>query len=870
MLHLKTFGGLSVTVDDAPGNGAAQQRKTLALLALLAAAGKSGLGRDKVVAYLWPEADAEHARGLLKQACYALRRDLHQPDLLLGATQLVLNTDIIASDVQAFEDAVERRDDAAAADLYAGPFLDGFYLSGAEEFERWLEAERGRLRQRAAAALERLATAAAAAGEHIDSATWWRRLAGLDPLNSRVALGLMHALAAAGDRAGAIQAARVHESLLREDVGVALDPALVELAERLRVEVESSPRPTHRAVPEPAGNTAVAVSGAANASVGAATPDRIRAPSTRPAWAAPQRVSAWLVVVIGTLLVAGSLVFRPQFGARRAEAGRDPKRVVVLPFANLGLAEDEYFAAGVTEEITARLATSGELRVIGSTSANVYKGTKKTIAEIGRELGVAYVLEGSVRWEKPKQGGPRVRVTPQLVSTTDGTHMWAEIYDEPLDEIFRVQADIAQKVVQALDITLIDPQRRLVAAVPTRNLQAYDYYLRGNDYWRRGTEERFQRTALRMYEKAVELDPTFALAWTRLSKMHSLQYLFYYDRSEPRLALAKQAVDKAFGLQPDLPEAHYSLGTYYFIGRADYDRALQEFAAAEASRPNDSELFLARAVLRARQGKFREAGIDFERAFRLDPVASQVVNQYAQYFDLIRDFAGAETLYVRTIALAPDRSIPYFWKAWMYVRWDGRTQRARAVLDEARANGVDEPRLRFVQFMIDVCDGKYAEALHSLSETPEVVTDQFRVIPRFQLYAQVNGLMGRRDLERVYYDSARSFLDQKVRQRPDDARLHSALGIAYAGLGRKNEAVREGEKAVALLPISRDAQQGYYRAWDLARINAMVGERDTAVAQLEHLLSIPGHLTAAWLRIDPTWNPLRNDPRFQRLVSGEK
>src|SRR5438874_667111 len=243
MLHLKTFGGLSVSVDDAPGVGAAQQRKTLALLALLAAAGKSGLGRDKLVAYLWPEADAEHARGLLKQACYALRRDLHQPDLLLGTIQLALSPAIIASDVQAFEDALERRDDAAAAELYAGPFLDGFYLSGAEEFERWLEAERGRLRQRAAAALERLATDAAAAGKHIDAAAWWRRLVALDPLNSRVALGLMQALATAGDRAGALQAARVHETLLRQELGVALDPAIVTLTERLRAESGSSLAP---------------------------------------------------------------------------------------------------------------------------------------------------------------------------------------------------------------------------------------------------------------------------------------------------------------------------------------------------------------------------------------------------------------------------------------------------------------------------------------------------------------------------------------------------------------------------------------------------------------------------------------------------
>jgi TolB-like protein/DNA-binding SARP family transcriptional activator/Flp pilus assembly protein TadD len=870
LLHLKTLGGLSVVSNGVPVIGAAQQRKTLALLALLAAAGKSGLARDKLVGYLWPDADAEHARGLLKQACYALRRDLHQPDLLLGTTQLALNPAIIASDVQAFEDALERRDDAAAAELYAGPFLDGFYLSGAEEFERWLEAERGRLRQRAAVALERLATDAAAAGEHINATGWWRRLAALDPLNSRVALGLMKALAAAGDRAGALQAARVHESLLREELGVALDPTVVHLTERLRAEAERSPGRRRPAAPEPAATQAVPPGGDAATEPGGSVHDLVTAGGTQPSRAAWKRAGVALALVVAGVLTGGWFFFRAPFGARTAETARAPKRIVVLPFTNLGPAGQEYFADGVTEEITARLAAVGDLRVIGSTSAHVYKGTRKTLQEIGTELGVDYVIEGAVRWQKSTRGPARVRVTPQLVSTRDGMHLWAQVYDEPLDEIFRVQSDIAQQVVQALDVRLLDPQRRVVEAVPTPNLQAYDYYLRGNEYWRRGTEERFQRTALRMYEKAVGLDPGFGLAWTRLSRMHSLQYLFYYDRSEDRLVQAKRAVDKAFELEPRSPEAHYALGLYYFIGRADYERALQEFALAEASRPNDSEISLARAVLRTRQGKFREAGVDFEKAFRLDPVASQVVNQYAQHFDLLRGFARAETLYARTIALAPDRSIPYFWKAWMYLRWDGRTQRAQTMLDEARANGVDEPRLRFLQVMIDVCDRKYPEALRSLSETPDVIADQFRLIPKALLYAQVYGLMQRRDLERAYYDSAQSLLYQRVRERPDDPRVHSALGIDYAGLGRKDEAVQEGEKGAALLPISTEANQGYYRAWDLARIYAMVGERDAAVAQLEHLLSIPGHVTVAWLRIDPTWDPLRNDLRFQRLVGAKQ
>jgi serine/threonine-protein kinase len=578
-------------------------------------------------------------------------------------------------------------------------------------------------------------------------------------------------------------------------------------------------------------------------------------------------VAVGLALVVGALLTGGWLLFGTSFGARSAETARAPKKVVILPFTNLGPAGDEYFADGIAEEITARLAVIGGLRVIGSTSAQAYKGTKKTIAEIGRELGVDYVLEGSVRWQKPAQGQPRVRVTPQLVSTADGTHLWAEVYDEPLDEIFRVQADIAQNVVRALNVTLGEPQRRVVEAVPTRNVAAYDYYLRGNDYRRRGTESRFARSSLRMYEKAVELDSNFAVAYAMLALAHNQMYWMYYDRSDERRAQAKRAIDRAFELEPGLPEAHLALGAYYTVV-LDYDRGLREYDLAKSTRPLLA--FSYSAVLRARQGKLRESLRDFEKAWQLDPASVRVATNYAVAHDLLREFPRAEALYDRAIALGPDRSNPYSWKAWLYLRWDGRTERARGVLlEEARAAGVGgDPFLLLMRVMVEIVDGRYREAIDPLaSEAPEVIADQYGLTTRTLLYAQTYGLMQRPDLERVYYDSARSLIEQLVQERPDDPRLHSALGIAYAGLGRRRDAIREGEQAVTLLPIQGDAFRGYYRAWDMARIYAMVGEYDAAVDRLEHLLSIPGHLTPAWLRIDPTWDPLRGHPGFQRLVA---
>ena len=375
-----------------------------------------------------------------------------------------------------------------------------------------------------------------------------------------------------------------------------------------------------------------------------------------------------------------------------------------------------------------------------------------------------------------------------------------------------------------------------------------------------------------MYEKAVELDSAFALAYAMVSRMRSRLYLFHYDRSPEDLAAAKRAVDKALELAADLPEAHHSLGTYYWLGFLDYDRALREFAIVEASRPNDSQLLGARAVLRQRQGKLREALVDFERAQQLDPALPGIAGGYGQTYMMLRDFPRAEAQFERAIALSPDAVEPYFNRVMVALRGYGSTQRARAVLDEARKVGItDEPYLVIARELVELFDRRYQAALDVLSSmAPGVFQDQNRFVPRTELYAEVYGLMGYRELARVYYDSARNVVAGKLREHPDDPRLHSALGIAWAGLGRKDEAIAEGKKAVDLLPVTREAFRGYRHEHDLARIYTMVGEYDAAVSRLEYLLSIPGWLTPAWLRIDPDWDPLRGNPRFQRLVGGEK
>jgi len=576
-------------------------------------------------------------------------------------------------------------------------------------------------------------------------------------------------------------------------------------------------------------------------------------------------VGAAIIIVLTAIVVR----FIPEQQIRPASK---EMRLVVLPFENLGSTEDEYFADGIAEEIMSRLSAIHTLGVISRTSAIQYKNSNKTIRQIGQELGVEYVLEGTVRWERPSEGPNRVRVTPQLIRVSDDTHLWSDRYDAVLADIFQVQSDIAEQVAQALDITLLEPERRALQSRPTENMEAYDYYLRGDEYLYRGYLENDFRIAIQMYEKAIELDPTFALSYTRLARAHDKMYWLYYDRSEERLEMEKQAVDKAFQLNPNLPEAHMALGWYHYHGYLDYDRALEQFAIARKSQPNNSKILEGIGYVQRRQGKFEQALANIKRASELDPLSNVLAISLAGTFMHLRKYPEAERYYERIISLAPDQPTPYYFKAQLYLSWKGSTQKARAVLEEALQNIKSTRDADIVNLLvnIDVFEGNYQEALDRLSLKSEDIDDQFNFISKARRHALIYRYMNKKELAKKYYDDARSILESKIQERPEDARFHSALGIAYAGLGRKEDALREGKLGVELLPVSKEAMRGAFRVEDLARIYVMVGEFEAAIDQIEFLLSIPSLLSIPLLRIDPAWNPLRDHPRFKKLIEEDK
>jgi serine/threonine-protein kinase len=584
----------------------------------------------------------------------------------------------------------------------------------------------------------------------------------------------------------------------------------------------------------------------------------------------------WRTVIITTVtviivVVCGAILWSSF--KKHPEPFSGEIRLVVLPFENLGSTEDEYFADGITDAITARLAGLNGLGVISRQSAMQYKNREKHTRQIAEELGVDYILEGTVQREWPSEPASRVRIIPQLVRASDDVHVWAQVYDDDMSEMFRLQSDLAEQVAQTLNITLLEPERQALKTKPTENMEAYDYYLRGNDYLYRGYLENDLKVAIRMYDKAVGLDPSFVLAYTQLSRAHSWMYWFHYHHGEERLTMARRAVDKALQLDPDLPEAHVALGHYYYHCHLDYDRALEQFAIARRSQPNSNEHMKFIGFVQRRQGKFQQALTNIKKASELDPLSNTLVFEVALTLMLQRRYQQAETYYERAISMTPDFPEPYSWMAWLYLLWQGRTEKAHAVFERASENigSVESHWIIFRSVVLDVFDGNYQEALSRLSSyEAEAFDTQFWFVPKAQLYAQINGLMGNRQLEKDYYDSARSVLGSKIQEDPNDARFRSALGIAYAGLGRKVDAIREGELATALLPVTKDAWRGAFRVEDLARIYVMVGEFNAAIDQLKYLLSIPGEMSIPLLQLDPIWDPLRDHPRFKELFDSAK
>jgi TolB-like protein/DNA-binding SARP family transcriptional activator/Tfp pilus assembly protein PilF len=661
MLHLRTFGGLALQREGTALDVVNAQRKALALLAVLASAGSRGIGRDKLMVLLWPESDAGRARGALKQMLHTLRRHLGSAEAILGTAELRLNPDHVESDVVRFRSALEAGEPEIAIALYHGPFLDGVHLDGSPDFDEWLEQQRAELERNYLDALERLACAVEAAGDLERAAAWWRRLQAADPLNGRVALRLMQALEASGDRAAALRYASVHRTMLRQQLGIAPDPAVIALAERLHA--PSGPLPHDETIA-----TTPSTSRTAPGHERDPSPDGVEQPGSitgEPSWfartAGVPRL-AWMALaamlslaaalVMGTTMRGVPVSGSEESGGAQPGAGDvalvpaiDQGSIAVLPFIDLSPEQDqEYFSDGITEELITHLSRMEGLKVPARTSSFQFKGARADVREVGRRLGVIHVLEGSVR-----KAGDRLRITVQLVDAENGFHVWAETYDRPMRDVFVVQEEISLAVVDALRIHLARGGGRGVAQRRTSSVEAYELYLKGRFFANRRTSEGLDRAA-EYFEQAVAIDPHFAgayvgLADTRIAPRSSAP--------AERFEHATELVTTALALDSTLAEAHTSMAWIRMWYHRDWVVAERHLQRAIALDPGYLWAHQWHAAFLAAVGRNEESLVSIRRAQRIDPLSVSTHTHVGSHLFFLGRYEEAIHQYRKALELDP-------------------------------------------------------------------------------------------------------------------------------------------------------------------------------------------------------------------------
>jgi serine/threonine-protein kinase len=570
---------------------------------------------------------------------------------------------------------------------------------------------------------------------------------------------------------------------------------------------------------------------------------------------------------LGFLVGVGVLFAWRHHAAGSGESGASgPVRLAVLPFDNLGDSSQAYFADGLTDAVRGKLTGVPGLAVIAPASSGQYRHTTKTPAEIGQELGgVRYLLVGKVRWAKGSGATSRVQVSPALVDVTTGTDTWEQPFDAPLTDVFQVQADIAGKVAEQLRVRLGTEERQVLAQRPTADLDAYDAYLRGQAIANSGSSPIIQRRAAQAFGEAVHRDSTFALAWAGLTSA----YAFMYSNGTPTPAGAdstRLAAERALALAPDLPEAHAAVGLYYQVVRSDYVRAFAEDSAGLAHAPNNVLLLERAGAVDERLGQWEAAVKHYEQATRLDPQSATGSDRLALATLRLRRYTAAQSAADRALALQPDNISIRQTRAMVSLA-QGDLAGARAVLHAAPASVDPSALAAYVAEYWDlgwVLDSTQERTLLGLTAA---TFDDSRA-DWGTVLAEQYALRGDRTRSRAYADSARVAYERVLKATPANAGLHVEYGLVLAYLGRKPEAIENGQRGVALLPIAQDARDGPYIQHQLVRIYLLVGENEKALDLLEPLLRAPYYLSPAWLRIDPGFAPLHGNPRFKKLIAG--
>ena len=553
-----------------------------------------------------------------------------------------------------------------------------------------------------------------------------------------------------------------------------------------------------------------------------------------------------------------------------ALAAVSEKSIAVLPFENLSdEKQNAYFADGVQDEILTYLAKVADLKVISRTSVMQYKGgVERNLREIAKALGVVYVLEGSVQ-----RAGDRVRMNAQLIDARTDTHVWAESYDRQLADVFAIQSDVAEQIASQLRAKISPQEKAAIEEQPTGDLEAYDLYVRAKalidaiNFSERGKENLLE--AAQLLNDAVARDPKFLRAYHQLARAHDLIYFLGVDHTAVRLALAETAVQNALRLGPDSGEAHLARAQHLYWGYRDYDGALKELAIARRVLPNEPLVLVVAGLINRRQGRWEQSTQELERALELDPRNIYILQQISFSYEFTRRYPKMAAVLDRVLSIAPKDPNTRVQRAIVQLESRADLRPLRSAIESVVAQDSDAGATIVDRWIIlAFYERDKAELERALTLVPpEGFRDASVSFPRTWCEGVIARATGDDAGARAAFTQARSELEKIVREQPDYAEELSVLGMTDAALGRKEDAIREGQRAVELLPVTRDAITGALLLEHLAVIYAWTDEKNLALEQLEHAARIPGEVNYGQLRLHPYWDPLRGDTRFEKIVS---
>jgi len=591
------------------------------------------------------------------------------------------------------------------------------------------------------------------------------------------------------------------------------------------------------------------------------TPEGIRTTPSAPA--APRRRRNVVALVAIGIIVSAAAGF---FLLPRASARKMDKSIAVLPFENFSDdKENAFFADGIQDDILTNLSKISDLKVISRTSVMPYRGKQQSVREIGKALGVSAILEGSVR-----KAGNRVRVNVQLINAVNDEHIWSEVYDRDLTDVFAIQTDLAKKIAQELRAKLSPTEKEQMTRKPTENGEAYLAFVQAHNFHRDLEDFPKLKQAEQLYERALQLDPNFALASASYSRLQSWIYHTFEptaDRREKSRALA----DRALQLQPDLPEGHLALGFSMYYGERDFDRALAEFALAQKGLPNEAEVYLAIGAIQRRQGKWDESTANLEKAAGLSPNETWPLQNLAFNYQVLRKFDLANKTIDRALTLAPESFNLWSIKAQLEFSEKGTFEIGERGVQLLSTKPMDdETKVHFTIALAQtrLVQRRYPEALQAAqSLTDEALAkDPEGLMGKYGTIGIAKKLLGDEAGAREAFLKAKGYAEKWVADAPNEAKRHGHLAECLAWLGEKEAAIAEAKRGMELLPESVDAFEGPVGTQTLAEIYVIVGEYDKALPIVDGLLSRPSQVTVAQLKMSPLWDHVRQDPRFIAII----